>query len=65
MNEIAELSGGTFYRAAEVADVDDIYTEVITYLHSLHRMWYSTSQGMFDGSRRQRRMEPISSTSPE
>jgi VWFA-related protein len=57
MSEIAELSGGTFYRAAEVADVEDIYTEVITYLHSLHRMWYSTSQGMFDGSRRQIEVE--------
>lgn len=57
MREIAELSDGTFYHAADADDVGGIYTEVITYLHSLHRMWYSTSQGQFDGSNRRLRVE--------
>ncbi len=57
LTEIAELSGGSFYQAAEAADVGEIYTEVITYLHSLHRLWYSTSQGQFDGSSRRLRVE--------
>lgn len=52
MSEIAELSGGSFYTAGDADEVDQIYTEVITYLHSLHRLWYSTSQGMFDGTER-------------
>jgi VWFA-related protein len=53
MTEIAEVSEGSFYHADTAEDVEGIYTEVITYLHSLHRMWYSTSQGMFDGSSRE------------
>lgn len=52
MTGIAEASGGAFYHAATAADVDEIYSEVITYLHSLHRFWYSTPLGMFDGGRR-------------
>lgn len=52
MSQIAELSGGEFYHAISAADVDGIYTRVITYLHSLHRFWYSTPIGAFDGSAR-------------
>jgi hypothetical protein len=50
MTQIAELTEGTFYHAAGAEDVEGIYQTVITYLHSLHRFWYSTSYGMFDGS---------------
>lgn len=57
MREIAELSGGTFHQAERAEDVGEIYTGIITYLHSLHRMWYSTSQGQFDGSSRRLRVE--------
>jgi VWFA-related protein len=53
MTEIAELTGGSFHQADTADDVGEIYTGIITYLHSLHRMWYSTSQGMFDGSERE------------
>lgn len=52
MSSIAELSEGSFYHAASAEDVEGIYEEVITYLHSLHRMWYSSSFGQFDGKER-------------
>ncbi|MDY7027788.1 MAG: VWA domain-containing protein, partial [Spirochaetota bacterium] len=57
MTEIAELSGGAFYQADRSEDVGGIYTGIITYLHSLHRMWYSTALGAFDGSRHTLRVE--------
>ena len=52
MTAITDLSEGEFYHAAGAEDVEGIYKTVITYLHSLHRMWYSSSFGQFDGSRR-------------
>jgi uncharacterized protein YegL len=52
MTQIAELTEGSFYHADTADDVEGIYKKVITYLHSLHRMWYSTSFGAFDGSER-------------
>ncbi|NBC29336.1 MAG: VWA domain-containing protein [Spirochaetes bacterium] len=52
MSRIAELSGGTFHHAATAEDVRGIYRGIISYLHSLHRMWYSSSLGSFDGSKR-------------
>ena len=52
MTEIAELSEGEFYHAESAEDVEGIYERVITYLHSLHRMWYSSSFGQFDGGSR-------------
>jgi uncharacterized protein YegL len=52
MTQIADLTEGSFYHADTADDVEGIYEEVITYLHSLHRMWYSTSFGAFDGSER-------------
>jgi VWFA-related protein len=57
MSSLAEISGGSFYHAASAADVEEIYREIITYLHSLHRMWYSTSFGMFDGTEREFEIE--------
>ena len=59
MSEIAELSAGSFYHAETADDVEGIYEKVITYLHSLHRLWYSTSFGAFDGSRRELEMEHL------
>jgi VWFA-related protein len=53
LTEIAELTGGSFHQADSAEDVGEIYTGIITYLHSLHRMWYSSSIGMFDGSERE------------
>lgn len=50
MRSIAEISGGSFYNAASAEDVEGIYHTVITYLHSLHRIWYSTAMGSFDGT---------------
>ena len=52
MGRIAELSEGEFYHAENADDVEGIYKKVITYLHSLHRLWYSTSFGQFDGGTR-------------
>lgn len=52
MSRIAELSEGSFYHAESAEDVEGIYESVISYLHSLHRMWYSSSFGQFDGERR-------------
>src|SRR6056297_3014142 len=59
MTEIAELSEGSFYHAETADDVEGIYEKVITYLHSLHRLWYSTSFGAFDGSRRELEVEHL------
>src|SRR6056297_2033004 len=59
MTEIAELSAGSFYHAETADDVEGIYENVITYLHSLHRLWYSTSFGAFDGSRRELEVEHL------
>lgn len=57
MTEIAGLSDGSFYHAASADDVEGIYREIITYLHSLHRLWYSSSFGMFDGTERKLTVE--------
>ncbi len=57
MTKIADLSAGEFYHAADAEDVEGIYKKVITYLHSLHRMWYSSSFGQFDGSERRLTVE--------
>lgn len=53
LKEIATVSQGAFYHAPNAQEVSEIYHSVITYLHSLHRMWYSTAFGSFDGTERQ------------
>lgn len=52
LDTISDLSGGKAYYADSTEAVTQIYNDIIQYLHSLHRMWYSTSNGQFDGTQR-------------
>jgi VWFA-related protein len=52
LDTISDLSGGKAYYADTTEAVTQIYRDIIQYLHSLHRMWYSTSNGQFDGTQR-------------
>jgi|GEM_PF-1169506 len=52
LDTISDLSGGKAYYAETTEAVSQIYSDIIQYLHSLHRMWYSTSNGQFDGTQR-------------
>jgi len=52
LDTISDLSGGKAYYADTTEAVTQIYSDIIQYLHSLHRMWYSTSNGQFDGTQR-------------
>ncbi|MBS3820041.1 VWA domain-containing protein [bacterium] len=73
LDTLSEISGGKAYYADSTEAVSEIYGEIIKYLHSLHRMWYSTSNGKFDGTQRDIQFvhkhedieESISYTAPE
>ena len=52
LDTIAGLSRGTAYYAAETDAVKKIYEDILSYLHSLHRIYYVSKHGAHDGSRR-------------
>jgi VWFA-related protein len=52
LESIASASGGKAYYAKDAETVNKIYSEIITYLHSLHRFYYVTHNGKHDGVQR-------------
>ncbi|KPJ72802.1 hypothetical protein AMJ52_05035, partial [candidate division TA06 bacterium DG_78] len=52
LETIASASGGKAYYAKDAEAVNKIYSEIITYLHSLHRFYYVTHNGKHDGTQR-------------
>jgi VWFA-related protein len=52
LEAIASTSGGKAYYAKDANAVDKIYSEIITYLHSLHRFFYITHNGVHDNTQR-------------
>jgi VWFA-related protein len=52
LNDIASTSGGKAYYAQETDAVGKIYSDIITYLHSLRRFYYVTHNGKHDGTHR-------------
>lgn len=53
LDALAAISDGKSYYAEQVDAVGSIYNEIIDYLHSLHRLWYSTKNGKFNGTKRE------------
>jgi len=52
LETIAELSGGNAYYAKEADAVTGIYRDILSYLHSLYRVYYISRNGTQDGSTR-------------
>lgn len=52
LDGIAEHSGGKAYYAEESDTVTDIYRGILSYLHSLRRIYFRTKNGAHDGSAR-------------
>jgi len=53
LEDIASVSGGKAYYAKETDAVSKIYSDIIVYLHSLHRFHYVSRNGQHDGTKRE------------
>jgi hypothetical protein len=53
LDTIAELSKGNAYYVSEVQDVNQVYEDIITYVHSLYRFFFITRNGKCDGTERE------------
>jgi hypothetical protein len=51
LDTIAGLSKGDAYYVSEVQDVNQVYEDIITYVHSLYRFYYITRNGKCDGQK--------------
>jgi VWFA-related protein len=53
LEDIASVSGGKSYYAKETDAVSKIYSDIIVYLHCLHRFYYVTHNGQHDNTKRE------------
>jgi uncharacterized protein YegL len=52
LEDMASISAGKAYYAEETDAVGKIYSDIIVYLHSLHRFYYVTHNGQYDNTKR-------------
>jgi VWFA-related protein len=53
LEDIASVSGGKDYYAEETDAISKIYSDIIVYLHSLHRFYYVTHNGQHNNTKRE------------